>query len=46
MSEQGAHHIHVEVAFALPNKQIIESLAVPEGTTVREAVLQSGIDEK
>lgn len=36
--------IHVEVAYALPDKQRIVALEVPEGTTVREAVLRSGLD--
>lgn len=35
----------VEVAYALPHKQKIISLTVSEGTTVRQAVMQSGIEE-
>lgn len=35
--------IAVEVAYALPHKQKIISLTVPEGTSVREAVRLSGI---
>lgn len=35
----------VEVAYALPHKQKILSLTVNEGTTVRQAVLASGIEE-
>lgn len=35
--------IAVEVAYALPHKQKIVGLQVPEGTTAREAVQQSGI---
>ncbi|MFT6429684.1 MAG: putative ubiquitin-RnfH superfamily antitoxin RatB of RatAB toxin-antitoxin module [Halopseudomonas sp.] len=34
----------VEVAYALPHKQKILSLSVSEGATVRQAVIQSGID--
>jgi len=34
----------VEVAYALPHKQKILSLNVSEGATVRQAVIQSGID--
>lgn len=33
----------VEVAYALPHKQKILSLTVPEGTTALQAVQQSGI---
>ena len=36
--------MRVEVAYALPDKQRIVALDVPVGTTVREAVLQSGLD--
>lgn len=35
----------VEVAYALPPKQKILSFTVNEGTTVRQAVLASGIEE-
>lgn len=38
--------IHVEVAYALPDKQRIVALELPEGTTVREAALQSGLDKQ
>lgn len=37
--------IVVEVAYALPHKQKILSLNVSEGTTVRQAVEASGINE-
>lgn len=33
----------VEIAYALPEKQLILKLRVPPGTTVLEAALQSGI---
>ncbi|MCK9238165.1 MAG: RnfH family protein [Thiopseudomonas sp.] len=36
--------INVEVAYALADKQKINSLRVPRGTTVRQAALQSGLD--
>lgn len=36
--------LHVEVAYARPDRQEIVSLEVPEGTTVLEAARQSGID--
>jgi len=35
--------ITVEVAFALPDKQVLKELTVPEGTTALEAVKQSGV---
>jgi len=35
----------VEVVYALPHKQKIISLTVGEGTTVRQAVMESGIEE-
>ncbi len=37
--------ITVEVAFALPDKQVLKVLNVPEGTTALEAVKQSGVLE-
>ncbi len=36
--------IRVEVAFALPQRQRIIELSVPEGTTAREAVVQAGLE--
>ncbi len=41
MTEQ--HHLMVEVAYALPDKQKIVSLQVAPGTTAIEAVRLSGI---
>ncbi|MDF1694160.1 MAG: RnfH family protein [Zhongshania sp.] len=38
--------IHVEVAYALPDKQRIVALELPEGSTVRAAALQSGLDKQ
>ena len=35
--------INVEVAYALPEKQIIRAVNVDEGTTVGAAIVQSGI---
>lgn len=35
--------IKVEVAYALPDKQKVLALAVPEGTSAYEAVVRSGI---
>ena len=44
MSEQAT--IHVEVSYALADKQAILALDVPEGTTALEAARQSGITDK
>lgn len=38
--------IMVEVAYALPQQQLIVPINVPEGTTAEAAVLASGIIEK
>lgn len=38
--------IHVEVAFALPETQVILSLDVPSDATVEDAIKLSGITEK
>jgi len=35
--------IRVEVAYALPHKQVLLELHVPEGTTALEAAQQSGV---
>lgn len=38
--------IHVEVTYALPDKQRLIGLDVPEGTTMLEAARLSGIEEQ
>ena len=38
--------IEIEVAYALPNNQILEYLKVPYGTTVEQAIQLSGIFNK
>lgn len=38
--------IQVEVAYALPEKQLIIPLTVKKGTTMFDAVVQSGIADK
>ena len=40
---EDADTIHVEVVYALPTEQPILTLDVPEGTTMAQAILQSGI---
>lgn len=41
-----AHEMRVEVAYALPEQQIILSLVVPEGATVEQAIKRCGILER
>lgn len=38
--------LHIEVAYALPGRQVVLSLEVAPGTTVHEAVLRSGIERR
>lgn len=38
-----AESIEVEVAYALPDEQAVYALSVPEGTTARQAIEQSGV---
>lgn len=38
--------IIIEVAYALPHEQMLVQLRLPEGTTVEEAIHQSGLLEK
>jgi len=46
MDKQAAgRRITVEVAYALPQEQVLKELQVPEGTTVGEVVEQSGLLE-
>lgn len=39
----GAETITIEVVYGLPDEQVLLSLAVPVGTTVREAARRSGL---
>ncbi|HKJ08689.1 MAG TPA: RnfH family protein [Gammaproteobacteria bacterium] len=41
-----ADRIQVEVAYARPDEQVILPVEVPEGTTLEQAVQQSGILER
>ncbi|SDL86769.1 hypothetical protein SAMN05661010_02743 [Modicisalibacter muralis] len=43
--EQVPPELTIEVAFALPERQKIVTLAVPPGTTARQAVRQARLDE-
>ncbi len=46
MEKAEGKKITVEVAYALPERQMIIPLKVEEGTTVKQAILQSGILDK
>lgn len=46
MEPVNAKLITVEVAYALPDEQVILSLEVPDNTTVEQAVKRSGILER
>lgn len=41
--ENESNVVKVEVAFALPHEQIILAIDVPPGTTIEQAIQQSGI---
>lgn len=41
-----ANMINLEVAYALPQKQKIVSVSVDEGSSLLDAVMQSGIDKE
>lgn len=44
MVEPGApRELRVEVAYALPQRQLLLAVTVPVGTTAREAVVRSGL---
>jgi len=43
---ENADQIAVEVGYARPDEQVIVALQVPRGTTLREAIEQSGILER
>ncbi len=36
----------VEVAYALPDEQFLQEVEVPDGATLKDAILQSGVLEK
>ncbi|MGX9382700.1 RnfH family protein [Pseudomonas sp. JQ36] len=38
--------IEIEVVYAAVDRQVLHALSVPDGATVREAVLKSGIGEE
>lgn len=36
--------LEIEIVYGLPDKQVLKTMRVAEGTTVRAAALQSGLD--
>ena len=38
--------MRVEVVFALPDRQVLETIDMPEGATVMEAIEQSGVERQ
>jgi len=38
-----SHKIQVEVAYALPEKQYLHKVSLPEGSTVEQAIIASGL---
>jgi putative ubiquitin-RnfH superfamily antitoxin RatB of RatAB toxin-antitoxin module len=42
-SDQSPKRLRVEVAYALPERQVLLELEVPDGTTVGETIEQSGV---
>jgi putative ubiquitin-RnfH superfamily antitoxin RatB of RatAB toxin-antitoxin module len=45
-SEPPQSTINIEVAYAVPDKQVLLSLSVPQGTTVAEGIEQSAIQDE
>jgi putative ubiquitin-RnfH superfamily antitoxin RatB of RatAB toxin-antitoxin module len=43
MAEESPRRLRIEVAFGWPDRQILKSVSLPGGATVREAVEGSGI---
>ncbi|HEZ2349530.1 TPA: RnfH family protein [Neisseria lactamica] len=37
--------LEIEIVYGLPDKQVLKTMRLVEGTTVRAAALQSGLDE-
>ena len=45
MEDSVPEQIHIEVAYAEPETQVIIPLTVPQGTTIGQAIQQSGVLE-
>jgi putative ubiquitin-RnfH superfamily antitoxin RatB of RatAB toxin-antitoxin module len=43
---EGADKLFVEVAYARPDEQVLISIELPEGATVEQALIMSGIKER
>ena len=43
-AEQGSSVVRAEVAYALPERQKIVEVDLPEGSSLRDAALKSGLD--
>lgn len=37
--------LEIEIVYGLPDRQVLKTMQLAEGTTVRAAALQSGLDE-
>ena len=46
VSEVNGGQIAIELAFALPDEQVLLALDVPKGCTVAQAIAQSGIQQR
>ena len=43
LEDSTPEQIHIEVAYAEPETQVIIPLTVPQGTTIEQAIVQSGV---
>ena len=38
--------LNIEIVYGLPDKQVLKTMQVVEGTTIRQAALQSGLENE
>ncbi len=38
--------LNIEIVYGLPDKQVLKTMKVAEGTTIRQAALQSGLENE
>ncbi|WP_416188899.1 RnfH family protein [Neisseria sp. CCUG17229] len=38
--------LNIEIVYGLPEKQVLKTMQVAEGTTIRQAALQSGLEKE
>ena len=38
--------LNIEIVYGLPDKQVLKTMRVAEGTTIRQAALQSGLENE